>query len=144
MSFPLHLKALEMGMRELVDFQLGLEENNGTVITTRSFIAQRRGTVIRFMRAFIRGMYRYKSDREFAKKALAKFAQLDDQKKVEGTWQEYVAHLQKVPRPTLQGIQAVIDSGMVGKIDIKADRIVDVSIVDELEKSGFIDSVYKG
>jgi hypothetical protein len=96
------------------------------------------------MRAFIRGMYRYKSDREFAKKALAKFAQLDDQKKVEGTWQEYAAHLQKVPRPTLQGIQAMIDSGMVGKIDIKADRIVDVSIVDELEKSGFIDSVYKG
>lgn len=38
-----------MGMRELVDFQLGLEENNDTVITTRSFIAQRRGTVIRFM-----------------------------------------------------------------------------------------------
>lgn len=144
MSFPLHLKAFEMGMRELVDFQLGLEENNGTVITTRSFIAQRRGTVIRFMRAFIRGMYRYKSDRQFAKKATAKFAQLDDQKMVEGTWQEYAAHLQKVPRPTLQGIQAVIDSGMVGKIDIKADRIVDVSIVDELEKSGFIDSVYKG
>jgi hypothetical protein len=145
MRFPLHLKALEMGMRELVDFsQLGLEENNGTVITTRSFIAQRRGTVIRFMRAFIRGMYRYKSDRQFAKKATAKFAQLDDQKMVEGTWQEYAAHLQKVPRPTLQGIQAVIDSGMVGKIDIKADRIVDVSIVDELEKSGFIDSVYKG
>ena len=41
----------------------------------------------------------------------------------------------KVPRPTLQGIQAVIDSGMVGKIDIKADRIVDFSIVDELEKA---------
>jgi len=116
MSFPVHLKALEMGMREL----------------------------IRFMRAFIRGMYRYKSDRQFVKKATAKFAQLDDQKMVEGTWQEYAAHLQKVPRPTLQGIQAVIDSGMVGKIDIKADRIVDVSIVDELEKSGFIDSVYKG
>jgi hypothetical protein len=37
------------------------------------------------MRAFTRGMYRYKSDREFAKKALAKFAQLDDQKMVEAT-----------------------------------------------------------
>ena len=145
MSFPLHLKALEMGMRELVDFsQLGLEENNGTVMTTRSFIAQRRGTVVRFMRAFIRGMHRYKSDREFAQKALAKFAQLDDKKMVEATWQEYAPHLQKVPRPTLKGIQMVIDSGMVGKIDIKADRIVDFSIVDELEKSGFIDSVYKG
>jgi hypothetical protein len=95
------------------------------VITTRSFIAQpRHGDQV--MRAFIRGMYRYKSDRQFAKKATAKFTQLDDQKTVEATWQEYAAHLQKVPRPTLQGIQAVIDSGMVGKIDIKADRIVDV------------------
>jgi hypothetical protein len=47
------------------------------------------------------------------------------------------------PRPTLKGIQQVIDSGTLGKIDIKADRLVDFSIVDELEKSGFIDSVYK-
>jgi len=85
------------------------------VITTRSFIAQRRGTVIRFMRAFIRGMYHYKRDREFAKKALAKFAQLDYQKMVEATWQEYAAHLRKVPRPALKGIQSVIDSGIVGK-----------------------------
>jgi hypothetical protein len=58
--------------------------------------------------------------------------------------QEHAVHLQRVPRPTLKGIQSVIDSGMFGKIDIKADRIVDFSIVDELEKSGFIDSVYKG
>jgi hypothetical protein len=28
-------------------------------------------------------------------KALAKFAQLDDRKMVEATWQEYAAHLQK-------------------------------------------------
>jgi len=56
MSFPVHLKALEMGMREL----------------------------IRFMRAFIRGMYRYKSDRQFAKKATAKFTQLDDPKNGRG------------------------------------------------------------
>ena len=34
--------------------------------------------------------------------------------------------------------------GMVGKIDIQADGIVDFSIVDALEKSGFIDFVYKG
>lgn len=30
------------------------------------------------------------------------------------------------------------------KVDIKPERLVDFSIVDELEQSGFIDSVYKG
>ena len=34
-------------------------------------------------------------------------------------------------------------SGTIGKIDVKPERLVDFSIVDELEKSGFIDSVYK-
>jgi len=144
MSFPLHLKALQMGMRELVDFStLGLEENVGPVITTRSFIAQRRATVLRFMRAFIRGMHRYKTDKDFANKIFAKFAQLNDQAMVEANWQEYATHLEKIPRPTLKGIQQVMDSGTLGKIDVKAERLVDFSIVDELEKSGFIDSVYR-
>ena len=145
MSFPLHLKALQLGMRELVDFSaLGLEENNGPVITTRSFIAQHRGTVMRFMRAFVRGMHRYKTDKEFSKKVLGKFAQLNDEQILEATWQEYAKNLQRVPRPTLKGIQNVIQSGMGGaKIDLKPERVVDLSIVDELERSGFIDSVYK-
>jgi hypothetical protein len=42
-----------------------------------------------------------------------------------------------------QGIQQVIDSGTIGKVDVKPDRLVDFSLVDELEKSGFIDAVYK-
>jgi NitT/TauT family transport system substrate-binding protein len=142
MSFPLHLKAIQLGMRELVD--LPTEENTGTVITTRSYIAQRRPTVIKFMRAFIRGMHRYKTDKEFAKKVISKFAQLKDDHILEATWREYAADLQRVPRPTLKGVQQVIDSGMGGKkIDFKAEKLVDLSIVDELERSGFIDSVYK-
>ncbi len=41
------------------------------------------------------------------------------------------------PRPTLKGIQQVIDSGTIGKVDVKPERLVDFSIVEELEKSGF-------
>jgi NitT/TauT family transport system substrate-binding protein len=144
MGFPFHLKAQQMGMRELVDFStLGLEENVGAMITTRSFIAQKRATVLRYVRAYIRGMHRFKSDKEFAKKVYGKFAQISDEALLEANWQEYAIHLLRAPRPTLKGIQQVIDSGTVGKVDVKADRLVDFSIVDELAKSGFIDSVYK-
>jgi NitT/TauT family transport system substrate-binding protein len=144
MGFPFHLKAQQMGMRELVDFsKLGLEENVGAMITTRAYIAQKRGTVLRYLRAFIRGMQRFKTDKEFAKKVYGKFASINDDALLEANWQEYAGHLLRVPRPTVKGIQQVIESGTVGKIDVKPERLVDMSLVDELEKSGFIDAVYK-
>lgn len=142
MSLPLYLKAAQLGMRELVD--LATEENTGTVMTTRSYIAQRRSTAIAFMRAFIRGMHRYKTDKEFAKRVIAKFAQLSDEQILEATWREYAGDLQKVPRPTLKNIQQVIDSGVGGKkVDLRAEKLVDLSIVDELEHNGFIDAAYR-
>jgi len=144
MGFPFHLKAQQMGMRELIDFsQLGLEENIGAMITTRSFIAQRRGTVLRYLRAYVRGMHRFKSDKEFAKKSYGKFAQINDEALLEANWQEYASHMLRSPRPTIRGIQQVIDSGTLGKVDVKPERLVDFSLVDELERTGFIDAVYK-
>ena len=34
---------------------------------------------------------------------------------LEANWQEYAAHMLRSPRPTLKGIQQVIDSGTSGK-----------------------------
>jgi len=144
MGFPFHIKAQQMGMRELIDFsKLGLEENIGAMITTRSFIAQRRATVLRYLRAYIRGMHRFKTDKEFAKRVYGKFALINDETLLEANWQEYATHMLRSPRPTLKGIQQVIDSGTIGKVDVKPERLVDFSLVEELEKSGFIDAVYK-
>jgi len=70
-------------------------------------------------------------------------AQVNDDALLEANWQEYATHLLRAPRPTVKGIQQVIDSGTIGKVDVKAERLVDMSLVDELEKSGFIDAVYK-
>lgn len=79
----------------------------------------------------------------FAKKTYGKFAQITDDSLLEANWQEYANHMLRSPRPTIRGIQQVIDSGTIGKVDVKPDRLVDFSLVDELEKSGFIDAVYK-
>jgi hypothetical protein len=73
------------------------------MITTRSFIAQRRGTVLRYLRAYVRGMHRFKSDKEFAKKTYGKFAQITDDSLLEANWQEYANHMLRSPRPTIRG-----------------------------------------
>jgi ABC-type nitrate/sulfonate/bicarbonate transport system substrate-binding protein len=145
LSYPLYPKAAKMGMPELVNFgQLGVGDINGTVITTRSFIAQQRDTALRFLRAFTRGMHRYRTDKEYSKKILAKYGKITDEEIVEGTWQDYAPTLQKSPRPSLKAIQFLIENQFQGKKPLpKPEQFVDTSLVDQLEKSGFIESLNK-
>jgi hypothetical protein len=58
------------------------------MITTRSFIAKRRATVLRCLRAYIRGMHRFKTAKEFAKRVYGKFALINDETPLEANWQE--------------------------------------------------------
>jgi hypothetical protein len=52
--------------------------------------------------------------------------------------------LVKVPRPSLKAIQIFIDSNYRDKVPLpKPENFVDNSLVDQLERSGFIESVYK-
>jgi ABC-type nitrate/sulfonate/bicarbonate transport system substrate-binding protein len=145
LSFPLYAKAIKLGMRELVNFaELGAEDINGTVITTRGYIAQQRETALRFLRAFTRGMHRYRTDKEFSKKVLAKYGKINDEEILEGTWQDYAPTLQKSPRPSLKAIQFLLDNQFPGKKPApKPEQFVDTSLAEQLEKSGFVDSINK-
>lgn len=145
LSYPLYPKAVKLGMRELVNFgDLGVEDINGTVITTRTYLSQNRDIALRFLRAFTRGMHRYRTDKEFSKKVLGKYGKINDEEILEGTWQDYAPTLQKSPRPSLKAIQFMIENQFPGKKPVpKPEQFVDVSLVDQLEKSGFIDTVSK-
>jgi NitT/TauT family transport system substrate-binding protein len=145
LSYPLYPKAVKSGMRELVNFaDLGVEDINGTVITTRAFIIQQRDTALRFMRAFTRGMQRHRTDKEFSKKILGKYGKINDEETLEGTWQDYAPTLQKSPRPSVKAIQFMIENQFPGKKPLpKPEQFVDFSIVEQLEKSGFVDALYK-
>jgi NitT/TauT family transport system substrate-binding protein len=145
LSYPLYPRAAKLGMRELFNFaDVGFEDVNGAVITTRTFLNQQRDTVTRFMRAFIRGMHRYRTDKEFTKKVLAKYGKLNDDEILEGTWQDYAPHMLKVPRPSQKGLRFMIENQFKDRQPLpKPEQFIDMSIVDQLEKSGYIDSVYK-
>jgi ABC-type nitrate/sulfonate/bicarbonate transport system substrate-binding protein len=132
-------------MRELVNIgELGIEDINGTVITTRGYIAQQRDIVLRFLRGFARGMQRYRTDKEFSKKVLAKYGKISDEDILEGTWQDYAPTLQKTPRPSLKAIQFLLENQFPGKKPApKPEQFVDLSLVEQLEKTGFFDSLTK-
>jgi hypothetical protein len=98
----------------------------------------------RFLRAFTRGMHRCRTDKEFSKKVLGKYGKITDEETLEGTWQDYAPTLQKTPRPSLKAIQFMIENQYPdNKALPKPEQFVDLSLVEQLEKSGFFESVNK-
>jgi hypothetical protein len=90
------------------------------------------------------GMQRYRTDKEFSKKVLGKYGKINDEEILEGTWQDYAPTLQKTPRPSLKAIQFMIENQYPGKKPLpKPEQFVDLSIVEQLEKSGFLDALNK-
>jgi NitT/TauT family transport system substrate-binding protein len=145
LAYPSYIHALKLEMKELVNFsELGFEAVNAPVITTRSFVAQNRETSLRFLRAFIRGMHRYRTDKEFSKRVIGRYIRTNDEEILEATWKDVAPNLLTVPRPSANAIQFLIEGQFKGKSPLpKPESFVDNSLVDQLEKSGFVDSVYK-
>lgn len=89
------------------------------------------------MRAFTRGMHRYRTDKQFSKRVLAKYGKINDEEILEGTWQDYAPTMQKNPRPSLKAIQFLIENQFKDKKPLpKPEQFVDSSLVEQLEKSG--------
>ncbi|MGZ8488319.1 MAG: ABC transporter substrate-binding protein [Candidatus Binatia bacterium] len=145
LAYPAYIHAMKMDMKELVNFsELGFEAVNAALVSTRSYLASNRDQSTRFVRALIRGMHRYASDKEFSKKVLSKYFRTTDNEILEASWKDVAPHLLKVPRPSAKAIQFIIDGQFKDKTPpLKAEIFVDTSIVDQLERSGFIDSVYR-
>ena len=84
-------------MKKLVNFsELGFEAVNAALVSTRSYLAQNRDTTTRFLRALVRGMHRYSTDKEFSKRVLGKYFRSNDDQILEASWKDVAPNLSRV------------------------------------------------
>ena len=145
LAYPAYIHALKMDMKELINFsELGFEAVNAALVSTKTYLTQNRDQATRFVRALIRGMQRYGHDKEFSKKVLAKYFRTTDAEILEASWKDVAPNLLRVPKPSTKSIQFIIDGQFKDRNPLpRPDIFVDTSIVDQLERNGFIDSVYR-
>jgi hypothetical protein len=91
----------------------------------------------------VRGMHRYSTDKEFSNRVLGKYFRSNDDQILEASWKDVAPNLSRVPRPSVKAIQFIIDGQFKDKNPLPKPEFVDTTIIDELERSGFIDSVFK-
>jgi ABC-type nitrate/sulfonate/bicarbonate transport system substrate-binding protein len=147
---PMNFRLTEKGYKVLLDMStLDLVYQGAGVVTRRSFIQQNRDVVLRFNKAIIEAIELMKRDPQSTKEVIAKFLGFDltkDQKVLDETYSLLISkNLLEKPYPSSVGIQNVIDESALQNpqaVNYKAGDMVDLSIIDELEASGFLNSLY--
>jgi ABC-type nitrate/sulfonate/bicarbonate transport system substrate-binding protein len=113
--------------------------------TTRKLIASNRPLVMNVMQGFVETIHLFKTQPDFVVPLLQRYVKIDDRKAAEDLYAYHVPVFQKIPRPSFSGMQTLREF-LVAKYpaaaSLKETDIADASVIDELERSGFIDRLY--
>jgi NitT/TauT family transport system substrate-binding protein len=145
LSHPAFVLAQRAGFSLLWDFFKEVDYPWSEIATTRTHIQRDRDLVMRYMRAHLEGIARFKREPEFAKKIIKKVLRLDDDTLANESWELFAKYRLAAPYPNLKGMKTSYEYVALTRPDVykhKPEEFADSSFVEELDKSGFIKSLY--
>lgn len=149
LSAPNTLKAKDAGLNLLADIaKLNIPGLMVAYGTTEKYLKTQPNTVTAFLKAMAEAVALSKKQPEVAKKAIAKYVQIEDQPTIDGTYQTFEpywdAHLAVRP-DVIQAQFGYMDEKEFSQAKSSDPRdFYDNSFVEALEKSGFLKSVGMG
>jgi NitT/TauT family transport system substrate-binding protein len=113
--------------------------------TTKGYLGSNRDSVKRVIMALTEATSFFKTRKEETKKIIAKYVKQDNEAYLESSYNAMAKLYERVPLVTRPGMDEQIREAVARKpgASLKVEEIVDDGIVRELEKSGFIDKLYK-
>ncbi|MEK7342150.1 MAG: ABC transporter substrate-binding protein [Candidatus Binatota bacterium] len=147
LSEPIATVALRTGSSLLFDLStLGVPYSMHGFGTRKSFIRDNRYVVLRFMKAYLEGIYLFKTNKELALSVLKKYTRLDDISVMLTAYNEYSQkYIRAVPHPSPEGIQTILDQLAKTRPQVKKfspNDLIDPTILKEIEESGFVKQLY--
>ena len=144
---PQTSRARRLGMKELFDLNaLGVELQQTCVTVTTRYLRERRPVVKVFLQAYAEGLHRFMTDRDYSVQVLKKYLRVDDKEILDDAYTFYAQRLQKIPTPTIKGIKFILDEMAERNPrakNVAPESFVDLSVLQELEQSGFFKQLWK-
>ena len=142
---PESIDAQRKGCKYLVDFaEYGLNYALGGIAARRDYIEQNPEITRKFIKAYVEGMHRYRTDREFTVGVQAEYSGIADRSVAEETYDLTQPGMPSVPYPVVSSLQTLLDFMAKELPEAKnadARRFVDDRFIRELDESGFIASL---
>lgn len=143
-SPPTNTRAKAAGFKELLNLATdGPEWPSIAVGATAAFLEANPTVGARFVRAYARGVQRFKSDMAFGTSVLRKYLKLDDQAVLDDTYAQYSRYLAEVPY--VLGMQNTLDVVSATNDDakkLKPEDLIEARYVKQLDDAGFFKKLY--
>jgi len=139
------LTANKMGFRTLIDYsKLPIEIAGSGILVRRSYVAKNSETTLRFLKAWIEGLYLFKAKPDFAFTVLKKYVATQDQEVLTTIYNLYKERLTYKPTPTASVAKSMLyllsrSSPQVAGAN--AEGFIEARYVNELDSSGFFDEM---
>jgi ABC-type nitrate/sulfonate/bicarbonate transport system substrate-binding protein len=146
-SPPTQFAVDKAGFKELISItDMDFAFPNPALVAVGPIIRSKPDVINRFIRAYVRGIHRARTDREFTYKSMAKYTKIQDQSVLQKAYDFYMSKvLEKAPYINMTGVQNVLDD-LVKTVpaakNAKPEQFVDMRFLDTLEKSGLIKELY--
>jgi len=147
-SPPTQFAVDRMGFREIVNItDMDLAFPNPSLVAQGEIIKKKPDLINRFMRAYVRGIHRARTDKELTVKSIAKYSKIEDPVVLQKSYDMYVGKvLEKAPYINMQGMKNALDDLARNDPAAKAARpeqFVDTRFIDTIEKSGLLKELYR-
>lgn len=145
LSHPGYGLARKMGFNMLWDSSKELDYPWMEITTRRTAIKADRELITRYMKAHLEGIALFKSNRDFSIKVIKKMLKTPDDELVNESYDIFSKMFLPTPYPNHPGMKISFEYVAETRPDVwkhKAEEFTDPSFVAELDKSGFIKSLY--
>jgi len=136
LSYPEIYIARKRGMNVLADIGDFSAYPNTSLLLTRSFIEKQRTLAKNLLRSQIEAIHYVRTDREGSMKTLKKYLRVDDLESIEATYDFFSRRTEALPRPNFEGLKNILKE--LGAPQRNPNDFVDMSLLDEIEKEGFL------
>ena len=144
---PLYKRAVEAGMRVLANIEeMGFPVQASALVSTEQFVKKNPDLTRRAMKSIIESIYLVKSNPELTKRAIRKYMRFKDDRDTDEAYQIMRDTTPRKPYPTVEGMKTVLDELAVklpGAKTAQPREFMDTRFIEELDRSGFIDALYK-
>jgi ABC-type nitrate/sulfonate/bicarbonate transport system substrate-binding protein len=145
LSMPYTLEARKLGLNVLAhlgDMQAAFPMT--VVAVNRGFLQKKRNVVKQFMAGYSEAIYRLIQSKETGISIYRKYLKQQDAKILEATYDDIAGKFSFPPRINRQGLRNAAE--LVAKDrtpDLNLNQFIDETVIDELEREGFFESLKK-
>ncbi len=144
---PYYKHAVAGGMKILANMaEMDIPIQHIGLVTSQKFLLANPDLNRRIVKSFLEGIHLMRNNPDASKRALGKYMRITDPKELEESYQLLKSLIPIKPYPTLEGFKTVF-AELAEKVPAartaNAKDFVDTRILEEFDRSGFIDGLYK-